>query len=306
MKKLRTIIPAMMVLMVACTSNSQKGSPSVEKPKSAPASETARIESQGDMVFFEGGTFMMGSAAGTPQEQPVHEVTVKSFRMDKHPVTVRDFRRFARETNYRTDADKFGDSGVFDFNTSGWKLVPGANWEYPQGKTLPKADDNHPVTHVSWNDAAAYAEWAGKRLPTEAEWEYAARCGGKGNTRFSWGNDLVSNGRFMANVWQGEDVSARQGADGFVLTSPVGHFGETPCGLTDMGGNVWNWCADVYRPYSGSNTPFRENPEVRVIRGGSFFFDQLGENSFSVSGRSSNTQETSLFNTGFRCAADAD
>jgi len=137
MKKLRTIIPAMMVLMVACTSNSQKGSPSVEKPKSAPASETARIESQGDMVFFEGGTFMMGSAAGTPQEQPVHEVTVKSFRMDKHPVTVRDFRRFARETNYRTDADKFGDSGVFDFNTSGWKLVPGANWEYPQGKTLP-------------------------------------------------------------------------------------------------------------------------------------------------------------------------
>ena len=307
MKKLRMMVLALTVLLTACTSNNQKNPPTTEEIKSsARVTETARMTFQGEMVFFEGGTFMMGSASGTPGEQPAHEVTVNSFRMDKYPVTVRDFRRFARETNFLTDADKFGDSGVFDFNTSGWKLVPGANWEYPLGKNLPKADDNHPVTHVSWNDAAAYASWAGKRLPTEAEWEYAARCGGKSNTRFSWGNELVSNGRFMANVWQGDDVSARQGADGFVMTSPVGHFGETPCGLTDMGGNVWNWCSDVYRPYPGNNIPFRENTEVRVIRGGSFFFDQLGENSFTVSGRSSNTQETSLFNTGFRCAADAD
>lgn len=216
------------------------------------------------------------------------------------------FRRFIKETGYRTDADRFGDSGVFDFSASSWKLVPGANWQYPLGRNATAATDDHPVTQVSWNDAIAYAAWAGKRLPSEAEWEYAARCGGTNNSRFSWGDRLVVNGKYMANVWQGVDLSAKQGEDGFVLTSPVGYYGETPCGLTDMGGNVWNWCADTFKPYPGSTVPDPNNDELKVIRGGSFFFDQNGENSFSTTGRAYNTRETSLFNTGFRCARDAE
>ena len=121
---------------------------------------------------------------------------------------------------------------------------------------------------------------------------------------FSWGEKLIVNGKYLANVWQGE-LSVKQGDDGFVYTSPVGYYGVAPCGLTDMGGNVWNWCSDGFQPYSGNNEPFQPNSQLRVIRGGSFLFDQNGENSFSVWGRASNTFETSLFNTGFRCAKDA-
>jgi sulfatase modifying factor 1 len=292
--------------MLACSSN-QGSKPKAGNEKIAEGiNEVTKPFDQGEMVYFKGGTFQMGSPTGTLQEQPVHKVVVLSFKIDKHPVSVGEFRRFVEATRYRTDADKFGDSGVFDFKASGWALVPGANWQYPMGKSSPAAGVNDPVTQVSWNDATAYAAWAGKRLPTEAEWEYAARCGGKNASKFSWGNTLVQNGKYMANVWQGNDLTARQGADGFAFTSSVGAFGETACGLTDMGGNVWNWCEDVYQPYPGSKISFQYNPEARVIRGGSFFFDQNGENSFSTTGRSFNTQETSLFNTGFRCAANAE
>lgn len=303
----RISIVVLFLLLFSCSSNTGRKSKTVEgKNEPAAGKEAPKPLIQGEMVYFKGGTFQMGSATGTPQEQPVHEVQVRSFKIDKYPVTVADFRSFIEATRYTTDAEKFGDSGVFDFQNRKWNLVPGANWQYPMGKSSPQAGVNHPVTHVSWNDANAYAAWAGKRLPTEAEWEYAARCGGKGNTKFSWGNALVQDGKYMANVWEGSDLTVQQGADGFALTSPVGTYGETPCGMADMGGNVWNWCADVYRPYPGSSMPFQYNPEARAIRGGSFFFDQNGEDSFSVTGRSSNSQETSLFNTGFRCAADAE
>jgi len=303
---IRSLVLVLSVVIFSCSSNpAKKAKSGGEKNVPAVTLENTKPVSQGEMVYFEGGTFMMGSATGTVQEQPAHEVTVKSFKIDKYPVTVGEFRNFIEATHHRTDAEKFGDSGVFDFKTNSWALVPGANWQYPMGKGAPQAGLNEPVTHVSWNDASAYAAWAGKRLPTEAEWEYAARCGGKSNTKFSWGNTLVQNGKYMANVWQGSDLTAKQGEDGFVYTSPVGSYGTTPCGMADMGGNVWNWCADVYQPYPGSSMPFQYNPDARAIRGGSFFFDQNGENSFSSTGRSSNTTETSLFNTGFRCAADA-
>lgn len=308
---IRTIIFSVLVLMFACTSHQGKkakeNSPGDKNDRAATTAANAGKPSvDNDMVYFTGGTFMMGSSKGTPQEQPVHQVQVRSFKIDRHLVTVKQFRVFVLQTGYQTDADKFGDSGVFDFNTGGWVLAPGANWQYPLGKNSPQADDDYPVTQVSWNDATAYAAWAGKRLPTEAEWEYAARCGGKSTTKFSWGNELVENGKYMANVWQGNDLTAEQGADGFKLASPVGYYGETPCGLTDMGGNVWNWCSDTYKPYPGSTVPNPQNQALKVIRGGSFFFDQNGENSYSCTARSSNTQETSLFNTGFRCAKNVE
>lgn len=309
----RSMLPllSLSMLLFSCTSkhgNKSNESKSAEKNSTAISTpeNISKSPVDNDMVYFKGGTFMMGSPKGLPQEQPVHQVQIRSFKIDKHPVTVKEFAKFIGQTGYKTDADKFGDSGVMDFTTLAWTLVPGANWHHPLGRNSPAAQDDYPVTQVSWNDATAYAAWAGKRLPTEAEWEYAARCGGKSTTKFSWGNDLVMNGKYMANVWQGDHLTARQGADGFELTSPVGHYGETACGLTDMGGNVWNWCSDTYKPYPGSTIPDPQNPDSKVIRGGSFFFDQNGENSYSTTGRASNTRETSLFNTGFRCAKDAD
>jgi sulfatase modifying factor 1 len=259
--------------------------------------------SKSEMIFFEGGTFMMGSNDGLPQENPAHSVTVKSFSIDKSPVTVEQFRIFVVATNYKTEAENFGDSGVFNFDMQQWELLQGAFWQKPFGPNGPDAESNHPVTHISWNDAVAYAKWAGKRLPTEAEWEFAARSGKNSNNKFSWGNIVVENGKYFANTWQGT-LQTPETADGFMFTSPVGAFGENEAGLTDMGGNVWQWCADNYKAYPGSAAPIREDPNVKAIRSGSFFFDEYGDNSLTVSFRSMNSHETSLFNTGFRCAKD--
>jgi len=291
--------------LFGCTGNSgaQKATKKSNQVEKIKLQETQVLNSE--MVLFEGGAFMMGSENGLPQEKPVHKIILKSFYFDKTPVTVGQFRKFIEATGFKTDAERFGDSGVFSYSDQVWALVQGAFWQYPLGKDQPEASENNPVTQVSWNDAIAFAQWAGKRLPTEAEWEYAARCGGKNNFRFSWGDLLIVNGKFMANVWQGNEVSSPQGADGFINTSPVGFYGQTSCGLSDMGGNVWNWCSDVYAPYPGNNDAFQPNNQLRVIRGGSFLYDQNGEYSFSTTGRAFNTFETSLFNTGFRCAKDA-
>lgn len=310
------LICILSILILSCTTKQESNNKRIKEDNSsivtsANTTNTDTVvneiatQSQGTMIFFEGNSFMMGSNNGASNEKPIHKVEVESFYIDKFLVSVGDFRKFISSTDYKTDADKYGDSGVFDFNSSNWSLLKGANWEYPFGKNAPKAKDDFPVTHVSWNDATAFANWAGKRLPTEAEWEFAAKCGGKSITKFSWGNELITNGKYMANVWQGSDLLAKQGADGFIYTSPVGFFGETPCGLTDMGGNVWNWCSDVYKLYTGNNDAFDINSDLKVIRGGSFFFDENGENSFSSTGRAYNTTDTSLFNIGFRCAKDA-
>ena len=303
----RSLIFVLSIVLLSCSSNpaNKKNTEKVEPVTNSNSTPNASLD-ENPMIYFKGGSFMMGSDNGTPAEKPIHSVEVKSFRINKFPVTVKEFRQFVKATGYTTDADRFGDSGVFNFNTSSWILAPGANWEYQLGKQAARSGDNYPVTQASWNDAVAYTAWAGKRLPTEAEWEYAARCGGKSSTKFSWGNDLVKEGKYMANVWQGNDLNAKQGADGFELTSPVGSYAENPCGLTDMGGNVWNWCSDTFKPYPGGTIPDQNNETIKVIRGGSFFFDQNGENSFSTTGRASNSQETSLFNTGFRCAEDAE
>ena len=299
---------ALILILYSCTGKQQKQEKPVQvdtKKSVAPLPEKPVKQTvESEMIYFEGGSFLMGSDTGLPQERPGHKVTLKPFYIDKTPVTVAQFRKFVSETNFKTEAEKFGDSGVYNLDKQTWELVPGATWTKPFGPSGPDAEDSHPVTHVSWNDAVAYAKWAGKRLPTEAEWEYAARSGKNSGNKFSWGNKVSVDGKFFANTWQGTQ-HAPTAEDGFLYTSPVGIFGENEAGLTDMGGNVWQWCADTYKAYPGSTTPIREDQNVKAIRGGSFFFDQYGEDSFSMSGRSSNSVETSLFNTGFRCAKDA-
>jgi len=260
-------------------------------------------KSVGEMILVKGGDFLMGSNE-IPDAAPIHKVTLKSFYIDKTLVTVSQFSDFVKATNFKTEAEKFKDSGVFNLELQKWELLPGAYWRKPLGPDGPDAEDNHPVTQVSWNDAVAFAKWAGKRLPTEAEWEYAARSGKNSGDKYSWGNNILKDGKYTANTWQGT-IKAPETTDGFLYTSPVGIFGENELCLSDMGGNVWQWCSDVYGAYPGSNLNIQPNDKVRVARGGSFFYDEYGDESFSVYYRSKNSIETSLFNAGFRCAKDA-
>jgi sulfatase modifying factor 1 len=278
----------------------------VEAPKAAQKSVVVAKEKKDftGMVHFPGGEIKIGTNSARNYEKPVFTTKVQSFWLDKNLVTVKEFRDFIKETGYKTDADKFGNSLVFNFKTGQWEFVDGANWEYPFGRAKDAAKDDHPVTQVSYHDAKAYAEWAGKRLPTEIEWEYAARNGKNTGQNFPWGNELVVNGKYMANVWQGPLQPEPEVKDGFLYTSPVGYYGETPAGLTDMSGNVWQWTDSYFMPYPGSPHEGRAGPDEnsRVLRGGSFMYDEYGPLSNSVWFRSMNTVETSLFNMGFRCA----
>jgi len=215
----------------------------------------------------------MGSDDGQGDETPIHDVTVKSFWMDAYEVSVTEFRRFVEATNYQTEAEKFGWSGVFDLEHGRWERVAGATWQHPEGPHS-TAKDNEPVCQVSWKDALAYARWAGKRLPTEAEWEYAARGGLKAKL-YTWGDELRPDGKVLANWWQGTFPDHNTGEDGYVGRAAVGKFPANGFGLYDMVGNVWEWCADWYQEDFYSLSPAsdplgpREGQE-RVIRGGSW------------------------------------
>lgn len=259
-------------------------------------------EKKRDMVYFEGGEIIIGSEEGSNRNQPVFKKQIEPFYLDKTPVTVANFAIFVSETGYFTEAEKFGDSGIFDFKTGQWSLVKGVTWKHPLGPNYPEAESSHPVTHISWNDANAYAQWAGKRLPSEYEWECAARYGSKPGDKFPWGNQEQINGKYMANTWQGDNVTTVNPEDGYLYTSPVGVFGQYPSGLYDMSGNVWEWCSDIFGPYPESSFYFQVSENVKSIRGGSFMYDESGAESYSVYGRSFNSAETSLFNMGFRCA----
>ena len=267
----------------------------------------AGIEVPDGMVYVPGGKTQIGSDAGLPAERPVFEAQVQPFFMDKHPVTVAQFRAFVEATGYETEAERFGNAGILDYTAHGWRMIDGATWHHPLGPDQPPALDDHPVTQVSWNDAVAYAEWAGKRLPTEVEWEHAARGARNDRRPYAWGQALVSQGQHQANTWQGTFPAYNTGADGYLYTSPVGAFGSTPLGLTDMGGNVWEWCQDWFRPYAERGTPFMPGPtREKVQRGGSFLCNTSYCHGYRVSARSHSTPETSLFHVGFRCVQDID
>jgi formylglycine-generating enzyme required for sulfatase activity len=286
------------------------------------------------MVRLDGGTFIMGtdSDVGFPQdgEGPTREVAVDPFHVDKFAVTNAQFLEFVRDTGYTTDAERFGWSFVFeDFvndadrdqivRNSGaapwWVAVEGADWLHPNGPSESLLDDRsllkHPVTHVSWRDAAAYADWAGKRLPTEAEWEYAAR-GGLRQRKFPWGDELRPDGEHRCNIWQGEFPERNTGDDGYVRTAPVDEYEPNGHGLYNVAGNVWEWCADWFSAeYHTTEAYDRDNPtgpdegDQRVMRGGSHLCHRSWCNRYRVAARSKNTPDSSTGNIGFRCAVDA-
>lgn len=253
------------------------------------------------MVYVPGGVTRIGDER-VVEERPVFDARVRPFYMDVNPVTVGQFRHFAVATGYRTDAEKFGNGAVYDAAADRWLLVDGATWHHPFGPSAPPAPDDHPVTQVSWNDAAAYARWAGKRLPTEIEWEHAARGGKNLRQPYAWGDSLVMGGRYRANTWQYDGA-----ADGHLFTSPVGSFGTTSLGLADMGGNVWEWTADWFRSYDQREKSFVPSASSeRAQRGGSFLCNRDICHGYRVSARSHSTPESSFFHVGFRLVRDVD
>ncbi|WP_232326007.1 formylglycine-generating enzyme family protein [Spirosoma montaniterrae] len=240
-------------------------------------------------IFVPGGETEIGAADGLDQEKPMFWVRVKPFWMDQHPVTVAEFRAFVQAANYKTQAEIFGDGGTFDEATKEWTLTKGACWHHPQGPNQPAAPDNHPVTQVSWNDATAYATWAGKRLPTEMEWEHAARNARNTRSIYPFGNSLERNGKALANTWNGRFPDYNANTDGFKNTSPVGYFGKTPLGLADMTGNVWEWCANWKFNYADIANGLPQNGQERAMRGGSFLCEPGWCHGYRVSGRSFST-----------------
>jgi formylglycine-generating enzyme required for sulfatase activity len=305
------------------------------------------------MVWIPGGEFMMGSDDNEPVEAPAHRVRVDGFWMDETEVTNAQFDRFVEATGYVTTAERAPDweelkkqvppgtpkppddqlvpaSMVFtppdrsvslDDFSAWWSWVPGANWRHPRGpKSSIDGMDNHPVVQVSWDDAVAYCKWIGKRLPTEAEWEFAARGGLKGKP-FVWGDEPVSDKHPQANIWQGHFPEKNTKADGYALTAPVKSFKPNGYGLYDMAGNVWEWCSDWYRVdaypvlLSQSESDVLDNPHgpsesfdpsnryesKRVHRGGSFLCSDSYCSSYRPSARRGTTPDTSMSHLGFRC-----
>jgi formylglycine-generating enzyme len=282
----------------------------IKKPTYLPESMPIKPAPQG-MIYVKGGFTQIGSDTGLDKEKPLFWVKVKPFFMDEHLVTVSQFRNFVKATNYKTEAEKFGNGGMIDESTNNeWILKEGATWQYPEGEDFPQAPDNHPVTQVSWNDAQAYCQWAGKRLPTEIEWEHAARNARNDRTLYAWGNDFMPNGKAMANTWQGHFPAKNLVTDGFKYTSPVGYFGKTPLGLSDMAGNVWQWCDNWKVSYADLVYAWRNKQPIafqeteKAQRGGSFLCEQTWCHGYRVSGRSFSSPETSLMHVGFRCVKD--
>jgi formylglycine-generating enzyme required for sulfatase activity len=296
--------------------------------KSNPFERTSKGSTEG-MVKLDGGAFLMGTNSlegfAADGEGPVREITVDPFYIDETPVTNAQFGEFVHATAYRSEAERFGWSFVFqghipedrrrDLVTDTalvapwWCQVPSSSWDHPEGpESNIESRDDFPATHVSWNDAVAFANWAGKRLPTEAEWEYAAR-GGLEQKRFPWGDELTPGGRHVCNIWQGEFPTRDLAEDGYAGTSPVRAFPANEYGLFSVSGNTWEWCADWFHP-SYHLVGSRKNPSgpsggsVRVMRGGSYLCHESYCNRYRVAARTSNTPDSSATNIGFRCVLD--
>ncbi|CAM4101499.1 formylglycine-generating enzyme family protein [Lederbergia lenta] len=281
-----------------------------------------------DMVLITGGEYLMGTDdADSNQadgEGPIRNVKILDFLMDQYAVTNLKFKEFVEDTGYKTDAETYGWSFVFYkllseeiaksvkqvvSGTPWWSVVEGAYWYQPEGVGSHIQNRlDHPVVHISWNDAQAYCQWAGKRLPTEAEWEYAAR-GGLTQKRYPWGDDLMPEEKHVCNIWQGQFPKENTEADGYLGTAPVSVFEPNGYGLYNMSGNVWEWCQNYFSPnFHIFDT--KENPqgppqgETRSMRGGSYLCHDSYCNRYRVAARTSNTPDSSTGNLGFRCVKD--
>ena len=312
----------------------------------APEVDDPRLEG---MTWIPGGSFAMGSLDGGPDELPVHRVQLDGFWMDTYEVTNRQFSEFVEATGYVTTAEQppqlrsidpesnLKDVAILEeFNQPGsicslqlssrndidpekgayswWQYVPGADWKHPEGKDSSIENRmDHPVVHVSWLDAKSYCDWAGKILPTEAQWEYAAR-GGRTAQTYPWGNERNPDGNWLHNIWQREFPINNTVADGHSATSSVGSFPANDFGLFDMSGNVWEWCEDYYQPAYYAESPLRnpkgpdrsfdpQEPGIikRVQRGGSFMCSEQYCVGYRVSARMKREEDTGAFHTGFRC-----
>jgi formylglycine-generating enzyme len=309
--------------------------------------ERAEASALPNMILIAGGTFRMGSDRHYPEEAPVHRVTVDLFWIDRTPVTNRDFRTFVDATSYVTFAEIAPDpkdypgalphmlkAGSLVFAppknsvdlldwSQWWKFKFGANWRRPYGpgSSVSRFDD-HPVVHIAYRDAEAYAAWAGKELPTEAEWEFAAR-GGLDAKEFAWGDEFTPGDKPMANTWQGEFPRQNLCTDGFERTSPVAAFPPNGYGLYDMIGNVWEWTSDWYSPKHEADVPkaccIPENPRGghedasydpaqpnikiprKVIKGGSHLCAPNYCQRYRPAARHAQAIDTSTSHVGFRC-----
>ena len=281
------------------------------------------------MVLVDEGEFLMGSdhPRGFPAdgEGPVRKVVVDPFYIDASTVTNAQFAEFVEETGYKTEAERFGWSFVYSglvppavaekvtqavAAVPWWWPVQGAFWCQPEGPGS-SIDDrmDHPAVHVSWDDAVSYCRWAGKRLPTEAEWEMAAR-GGPEQKAYPWGDELTPHGEHMCNIWQGQFPSRNSAEDGYVSTAPATSFPPNGYGLFNVSGNVWEWCSDWFSPSHHVRGP-RKNPmgpphgEGRVIKGGSYICHESYCNRYRMGARTFATPDTSAAHQGFRCVRDA-
>jgi formylglycine-generating enzyme len=314
------------------SSDTRSGKATSPPPAATKKVRAVRSESQashsasGGMVHLSGGEFLMGTndREGYPSdgEGPVRRINVRPFWIDATAVSNAEFDEFVTSTGYITEAERFGWSFVFsgllptDFPGTRavalapwWRQVHGACWRHPEGPQSHVEDrQDHPVVHISWNDARSYCRWAQKRLPTEAEWELAAR-GGLVQKRYPWGDQLTPGGEHRMNVWQGRFPDVNTLDDGYFGTAPVAAFAPNDYGLYNMTGNVWEWCADWFHP-SFHVTGTRRNPRGprsgphRVMRGGSYLCHASYCFRYRVAARSANTPESSTGNLGMRCARD--
>ncbi|MFG2820497.1 formylglycine-generating enzyme family protein [Kitasatospora sp. NPDC048365] len=309
-------------MLSCCTPGREPVELGLPLPVAAPPSAAA-LRAARQLIALPGGTFLMGAedpdGIAADGEGPVRPVTVSGFAIAPTAVSNAEFASFARETGYLTEAERFGSSFVFEgfltdrlravsppvAATPWWRAVAGASWRAPEGPGSDfAARQQHPVVHVSWHDAQAYCAWSGTRLPTEAEWEYAAR-GGREQQRYPWGDELAPGGRELLNIWQGVFPTVQTGRHRG--TAPVRSYRPNGFGLYNPVGNVWEWCADRFSAdfhLTGPRTDPAGPPDgaSRVMRGGSHMCHASYCNRYRLGARSSNTPDSSSGNIGFRVA----